>query len=164
MYLYVVIWYIHHHHHHQSSSLRVEHKAPTNFFQPSRSWASQLTSFQVFPAAFISSSMVLRQVPSGLPLFLFPGGVHLSAARGCLSLFILSTWPNHLQRRCFTSSTILLMPVRLLISLLVTRCSHRILRILRRHRPSQPLSRLSSLLLVLQVSEAYKRTERTFDL
>ena len=56
------------HHHHQSSSLPVEHKALTNFFQPSRSWASQLTSFQVFPTAFISSSMVLRQVPSGLPL------------------------------------------------------------------------------------------------
>ena len=49
-------------------------------------------------------------------------------------------------------------------SLLVTRCSQRILGIRRRHLPSKPLSRPSSFLLVLQVSAAYSRTDRTFDL
>ena len=52
----------------QSSEPRCgEHKAPTNFFHSDRSWASHRSSFHVFPAVSISSSMVLRQVPSGLP-------------------------------------------------------------------------------------------------
>ena len=61
-----------------------EHKAPTNFFHSDRSWASHRLSFHVFPAVFISSSMVLRQVPSGLPRCLFPGGAHagLSSCEG----------------------------------------------------------------------------------
>ena len=46
--------------------------APTNL-QPTRSWASQRSSFQVFPASFISSSTVLLQVPRGLPLLPSPG-------------------------------------------------------------------------------------------
>ena len=50
-----------------------EHKAPTNFFHSDRSWASHRSSFHVFPAVSISSSMVLRQVPSGLPRCLLPG-------------------------------------------------------------------------------------------
>lgn len=48
-----------------SRTLPVEQKAPTNPFQPARSWASQLGSFQIFPASFMSSSTV---VPSDLLL------------------------------------------------------------------------------------------------
>ena len=146
----------------QSSSLPLEHKAPTNPLQPSRSWASHSSSFQVFPISFISFSTDLLQVPRGLPLFLFPGGAHLSATFGNLPFFILSMCHLHLLR--FTSSTMLLIPVLLLTSLLVTCCSQRTLRIQRKPRPSKPLSRLSIVLLVLQVSEVYRRTERTYNI
>ena len=41
--------------------------SPTTLHQPARSWASQLSPFQVFPASSIFSSAVLLQVPRGLP-------------------------------------------------------------------------------------------------
>ena len=88
---------------HSITSLPLEHKAPTNLLQPTRSWTSQPCLIRVFPAAFISSSTVLLQVPSGQPLF--PGGVHLRAARGRLLLSVQRTWPSHRHRPCFTSLT-----------------------------------------------------------
>ena len=53
-----------------------------------RSWARQMSSFHVFPASFISFSTVLEQVPSGLPLLLFPGGADFNAAFGKLLMFM----------------------------------------------------------------------------
>ena len=55
------------------------------------------SSFHVFPAVFISSSMVLRQVPSGLPRCLFPGGAQDSASSGCRPFFMRRTRPNHIH-------------------------------------------------------------------
>ena len=78
-----------------------EHKAPTNFFHSDRSWASHRSSFHVFPAVFISSSMVLRQVPSGLPRCLFPGGAQESASSGCRPFCMRRTWPSHVHRLLF---------------------------------------------------------------
>ena len=123
----------------------MEHKAPTNLLQPSLSWASQLISFHVLPSVAISSSNVLCQVPSGLPLCLFPGGAHRSALWGCLLLFILRTRLNQLQRLCLTSSTMWLMFVRLLTSVFGTRCSHWSFKIRRKQRPSKPFSLLAYL-------------------
>ena len=131
-----------------------EHKAPTTFFHSDRSWASQRSSFHVFPAVFISSSMVLRQVPSGLPRCLFPGGAQDSASSGCQPFFMRRTWPSHVHRLLFTSRTMLFTPVRLQISSLHTLSCHLTFNILRKHLPSKPRSLLSNFLLVLHVSEA----------
>ena len=56
--------------------------------------------------------------------------------------------------RFFISPTMLLMPEHLDTSSLVMCCSQRSFRILRRHLPSKPRSRLSILRFVLRVSEA----------
>ena len=122
----------------------MEHKAVTKPLHSSQSWAICSISFYVLPAFFISSSMFLGHVPSGLPLLLFPGGIHRRVMCVGLVLHIWRTGPSHLHCLFFTSSTMQQKPARLFTSLLVTCCSHRILRILRRQRPSKPLSRLSS--------------------
>ena len=123
--IWMKLYYSSHKHTHihsfiQSSRLLEEHKAPTSRLQAVRSWASQRSSLQVLPAAFISSSMVLLQVPSGLPLFRFPGGAQDSASRGCRPFFMRRTWPSHVQRLLFTSKTMLPIPVCLQISSLLT--------------------------------------------
>ena len=101
-----------------------EHKAPTNFFHSDRSWASHRSSFHFFSAVFISSSMVLCQVPSGLPRCLFPGGAQDSVSSGCRPFFIRRTWPSHVHRLLFASRTMLFIPVRLQISSLHTFSCH----------------------------------------
>ena len=131
-----------------------EHKAPTNFFHSDRSWASHRSSFHVFSAVFISSSMVLRQVPSGLPRCLFPGGAQDSASSGCRPFFMRRTWPSHVHRLLYTSRTMLFIPVRLQTSSSHTFSCHLTFNILRKHLPSKPRSLLSNFLLVLHVSEA----------
>ena len=67
--------------------------------------------------------IVRLQVPSGLPLPLFPGGAHVSAAYAWRSFFMRSTWPSHFQRCFFTSWTMSLMPACFQTSPLVTLCS-----------------------------------------
>ena len=131
-----------------------EHKAPTRALQPDRSWASHRSSFHVFPASFVSSSSVRLHVPRGRPLLFFPGGTQVKASRGCRVFLMRRTWPSQIQRRCFTSNTMLLKPDLLHISSFLILSCHLTLRILLRHRPSKPLSRLSSFLFVLHVSAA----------
>ena len=108
-----------------------EHKAPTNFFHLDRSWASHRSLFHLFPAVFISFSMVLRQVPSGLPRCLFSGGAQESASSGCRPFCMRKTWPSHVHRLLFTSRTMLFIPVRLQISSLHTFSCHLTFTILR---------------------------------
>ena len=78
-------------------------------------------------------NLFLDMVSRGLPLFLFPGGVHFRAACGKLFLSTRRTWPSHLHLFCLTHR-----PCRCLslavphvfsstMSLFVTRCSPRIL-------------------------------------
>lgn len=58
----------------------MEHKAPTSYLHASRSWASQLSSFQVIPFSLMissSSSRALLHIPKGHPLFLFPDLVYI---------------------------------------------------------------------------------------
>ena len=52
------------------------------------SWASQLV---LLPAETISSSIVFLHVPSGLPLFLFPGGAHFKAVSLCVDFCYCSS-------------------------------------------------------------------------
>ena len=141
----------------------MEHKALTKPLHSSRSWAIFSISFRVLPAFFISSSMVLRYVPSGLPPLLFPGGVNRRATCVGLVLLIRVTWLSHIHRLFFSSSTMQQTPARLFTSILVT-CSHPILRILRRQHPSKSFSRHSIFFFALHVSETYRRTERTYEL
>ena len=77
----------------QSSSLPLEHKAPTSLFQPARPWVSQSSSFQVFTASVICSSIVFLHMPGGLPLLLFQA-----------IPLLWRIWPSHLHLLCFTSS------------------------------------------------------------
>ena len=119
-----------------------EHRAPTKFLHRFLSWASHWSSFHVFPASFLSSSIVLLQVPCGLPLCLCPWGFHVRAMKGWRDLFIRRTWPSHLHLLLLTSSTIQFIPVLLATSLLVTLSSHQMCRIRLRHRPSNPLNLL----------------------
>ena len=107
---------------------------------------------------------VSRYPPSGLPLPLFPGGAHVSAAYRWRSFFMRSTWPSHFQRLFFTSWTMSLMPARFRTSQSMASSPHQMRRILLRHLPSKPLTLLSNLLSVLQVCAACSRTERTLDL
>ena len=53
--------------------------------RPNLSLANSQASFQLIPTVFSSSSTLLRQVVLGLPLFLLPWSVHLSAILGILS-------------------------------------------------------------------------------
>ena len=53
--------------------------------RPNLSLANSYASFQLIPTVFSSSSTLLRQVVLGLPLFLLPWSVHLSAILGILS-------------------------------------------------------------------------------
>lgn len=111
-----------------SSSFPLEKQAPKNPTKPT--WSVHCRSSK--PA-----SCVLPQVFSTCPvvsLFSFFQVGYISKRR---------TWPSHLHPLCFTSSIILLLVVRSEISLLVTPCSPRILRIHPRHLPSKPRSLLS---------------------
>ena len=55
------------------------------------------------PSSFSSDTIVLHQVVLGLPLCLFPWGVHLRAILVILDTGILRTCPSHLKRLCCIS-------------------------------------------------------------
>ena len=55
------------------------------------------------PSSFSSDTIVLHQVVFGLPLGLFPWGVHLRAILVILDTGILRTCPSHLKRLCCIS-------------------------------------------------------------
>ena len=84
----------------------LEHKASMNLLQPVWSWASQLSSCQISPVNFLFSSTVLLRVPSGLPLFLFPGGAHFRTTWGSLLLQMRRTCPSHLHLLRFTDDVV----------------------------------------------------------
>ena len=140
----------------QSSWPPMERRASTKLLHSGRSWTSHRISLQFFPASSISASIIRLQVPSGLPLPLFPGGAHVSAEHRWWS-FMQGTWQSHIQRLFFTSWTMSLMPARFKTSLLVTFCSHQMRRILLRHLPSKPLILLSNLFLFSMSLQLFSR-------
>ena len=89
-----------------SSSLPVEHKVDTSSLHSALFLALFSASPQVSLSSLSSVSTVLRHVVFGLPLGLFPCGVHLSAAFVMHLLSILKTCPSHLNLFCKISSTI----------------------------------------------------------
>ena len=86
-----------------SSSLPSEHKVATRLRHPVLSLAFVSASPQVMPSSFSSDTIVLHQVVLGLPLCLFPWGVHLRAILVILDTGILRTCPSHLKRLCCIS-------------------------------------------------------------
>ena len=58
---------------------------------------------QVYPLSFISFSMVCLHVVFGLPLFLFPSGVHLRATFVMSSDGLCRTWPSHQTYQNYSS-------------------------------------------------------------
>ena len=81
---------------HLASLPSVTHKTMILFRHLSLSFATPLTSSQdIQPATFLSFSIVLHQVAFGLPTFLFPSGVQVSAVAQWCCLGILSTCPIH---------------------------------------------------------------------
>ena len=82
----------------------MKRKAPTNLLQPARFWTSLPSSVRFFKHLHL----FFNSPSSGahcLPLFTFPGGVHLRVACGSLFLSIRRTWPSHRHLLCFISST-----------------------------------------------------------
>ena len=81
------------------------HKASTECLQFSLLAAAALASSHVrHPALFLSLLTVLRQVVLGLPLFLFPSGVHDRAMLVWLFLFCRRTCPIIFHLLLLTSS------------------------------------------------------------
>ena len=79
-----------------SSSSQLGHKAAMIQRHLCQSWAAVCASPHERPVSLSSATTVLRQVVLGLPGFLFPGGVHLSAVLGMRPCFILRTWPQNI--------------------------------------------------------------------
>src|SRR5579871_1518144 len=79
------------------SSCLVAHEASTRSFHAPLSRATLRAVSHVSDAQHSSSSIVRLQVVLGLPFFLFPSGVHVSAVFAGISGFILITCPSHLH-------------------------------------------------------------------
>ena len=78
------------------------------------------SSFHVFPAVFISASIVLLQVSRGRLLFLLPlSGVHLNVVRVMLSRSFLIICPGHLHLLCIITVVMFRWPVLWYSSLFV---------------------------------------------
>ena len=75
------------------------------------SFAKACACPHVNPNSFSSISTVLLHVVLSLPRFLFPGGVHLEPTLSIRSCDIRRTRPNHLSRRFFISTSMLVHPV-----------------------------------------------------
>ena len=122
------------------------HKAETRDFYWSLSIATFSSYFHVFPAVFISASIVHLQVSPGRPLFLLPlSGVHLNAVRVMLSRSFLIICPSHLHLLCIITVVMFRWPVLWYSSLFVIFWGQYILHIFLRQLQSVFVN--SSLLL-----------------
>ena len=73
---------------------RENHRPATSIWQTlSQKVVSSSVVPHMYPLSFISFSMVRLHVVFGLPLFLFPSGVHLSATFVMSSDGLRRTWP-----------------------------------------------------------------------
>ena len=136
-------------------------KASTTRRHSSCCCASLCASPHVSFISFSSPSTVLLQVFFGRPGLRFPGGVHLNAAFGILSLSILRTWPSHLSRLSFISRTTSLHPVLVYSSLFVILLGQKIRQIFLRLPLWKALILFMSPLTTRQHSEPYMRTDFT---
>ena len=94
-----------------SSSSSLGHKAKTMFLHRVLSLAAAYASPDESPISSNSAITVLWDVVFGRPGFLLPGGVHLRATLGILSLCILRTCLSHVNRWSLISRTALLQPI-----------------------------------------------------
>ena len=145
----------------QSSLRRRVLKAATRDRHLSLSAAARVAVCMVRPLDFSSLFIVRRQVSFGLPLFLWPWGVQVSAVLGMALVGILQTRPNHLQRRALMVSEMVVMFVlsRRFSFLMVF--GQKMPKILRRHLVWNTSSFCSMTTVVFQHSAPYSKTLRT---
>ena len=117
----------------QSSLRRLVLEAATRDRHLSLSAAARVAVCMVRPLDFSSLFIVRRQVSFGLPLFLCPCGVQVSATFGMALAGILQMWPSHLQRRTLMVSEIVVIPVLSSRSSFLITFGQKMPRILRRH-------------------------------
>ena len=84
----------------------MEQRAATTPLQRTRSWLVLFSSAQVFPAAFISASVLLRQVCFGRPTLRFPCGFQSRACLVMLDAGFRGAWPIQLHFRFLISVSI----------------------------------------------------------
>ena len=120
--------------------------------------AASVASFQVIGTLAKSLSIELFHVSFGLPRFLLPIGVQKHTFLGNLSLSILTTCPNHLNRLSCIILTISLAPVRSIITSFLTLSKREIPKILRRQFLWKALSFFASVEYSCQVSLPYNNT------
>lgn len=116
---------------------------------------------QVYPLSFNSFSIVRLHVVLGLPLFLFPTGVHLRATLVMSSDGLRRTWPSHLLLFCISKVSMSLVLVISCKSLLEILLGQNIFIIFLRHVLWKLESLLMSLSVILQHSEPYRSTDNT---
>ena len=78
-----------------ASSYQLGLKAAMIWHHLCQSWAAVCASPHERPVSLSSATTVLCQVVLGLPDFLFPGDVHLSAVLRMRPHSIVTTWPSH---------------------------------------------------------------------
>ena len=123
------------------------------------SFATPLTSFHdIQPAEFLSFSIILRQVVFGLPTFLFPSGVQVSAVAQWRCLGILSICPIHFHLRLLISLLTRTEPVLSLSSSTEITYGQKIPKLLFCHWYWNESSFSLSFFFVLYVSLPYRRT------
>ena len=110
---------------------------------------------------FISFSMVRFHVVFGLPLFLFPSGVHLRATFVMSSDGLRRTWPSHLHLFWINKVSMSLVFVMSCRSLLEIFFGQNILIIFLRQVLWKVESLLMSLSVISQHSEPYRSTDST---
>ena len=102
---------------------------------------------------------LFRHAVFGSPGFLLPGGVHLRATLGILSLAILRTYPSNLNRRRLISRTALLQPVFLWSSMLDILLGQNIRQIFLKHPFWKASIFAMSPLITRQHSEPYSKID-----
>jgi hypothetical protein len=97
----------------------------------------------------------------GLPLFLFPVGVHLNATLGMEVGCIRHTWPIHVHLRLFISWDSVVVLVLLYSSSFEMVFGQKMRSILRRHRVWKASSLVVMAFVTFQDSAPYRRTPST---
>ena len=113
------------------------------------------------PISSSSDVIVLLHVVLGLPLFLLPGGVQCRATLGILLGAILIACPSHLVRLCFISPPMFLHFLFLSRSLLLILLSQNIPLILHKQLLWKTSTFFTSLSIISQHSDPYRRTDFT---
>ena len=139
----------------------MEHRAATTPLHLTRLWLVLFSSAHVVPVAFISSSMLRRQVCFGRPTLHFPWGFHSRAFHVMLDTGFCSVWPIQTHLRFFISISMGVCFALFHSSLFETTSGHLMLRMFLRHLLVNVCNFWVLVLVTRHVSEPYSRTDFT---